>query len=144
MDQQKRVLIIDDDHDFAQAVASLFTSSGYATLTAENGRDGLELARKTRPDLIVLDVMMTERTEGIFTLHQIRSVPALHDTPVIVASSIYTDQPGFKVSPEAGWLPASLFLPKPLDPARLLQEAARLIADSPAHRSPAMSVEGRP
>jgi hypothetical protein len=35
----------------------------------------------------------------------------------------------FRVNPDAGWLPASLFLPKPVDPARLLQEAARLIGE---------------
>ena len=45
---------------------------------------------------------------------------------MIVISSIYTDQPIFRVSPEAGWLPANLFLPKPVDPARLLEEVRRL------------------
>jgi CheY-like chemotaxis protein len=130
MDEQKRVLIIDDDDDFTRAVGSLFTSSGYAILTAANGRDGLDLAKRAQPDLIVLDVMMTERTEGFFTLQQIRRVPALQHTPVIVVSSIYTDQPAFRVDPGAGWLPASLFLPKPVDPARLIEESARLIAAS--------------
>ena len=128
MQTEKRVLIVDDDPDFVRAVGGLFTSSGYAVLTAGGGREGLELAKTSRPDLILLDVMMRERTEGFFTLQRIRSVPALRDTPVIVVSSIYTDQPSFRVSPEAGWLPASLFLPKPVDPARLLAEAARLTA----------------
>jgi CheY-like chemotaxis protein len=127
MKTPRSVLIIDDDLDFAQAVGGLFTSSGYAVMTASNGRDGLDLAKKAQPDLILLDVMMTERTEGFFTLQQIRRVPALQHTPVIVVSSIYADQSVFRVSPEAGWLPASLFLPKPVDPARLLQESARLI-----------------
>lgn len=132
MDVLKRVLIIDDDTDFLQAIGDLFTLSGYAVLTALNGRDGLELAKKIEPHLILLDVMMTERTEGFFTLQQIRSVPSLRHTPVIVVSSIYTDRPGFRVNPEAGWLPASLFLPKPVDPQRLLEESARLIDASDA------------
>ena len=129
------VLIIDDDPDFAQAVGGLLISSGYDVLTASNGRDGLELAKKARPGLILLDVMMTERTEGFFTLQQIRRQPALQHTPVIVVSSIYTDQSVFRVNPDAGWLPASLFLPKPVDPARLLQEAARLIGETAALES---------
>jgi CheY-like chemotaxis protein len=128
MSTPKTVLIIDDDTDFVRAVSDLLASAGYAVGSASNGRDGLTLAKATRPDLILLDVMMTERTEGFFTLQQIRSVPALRNTPVIVASSIYADQPSFKVSPDAGWLPANLFLPKPVDPARLIQESARLIA----------------
>jgi CheY-like chemotaxis protein len=125
----RSVLIIDDDRDFAQAVGGLLTASGYAVITASNGRDGLDLAKRERPDLILLDVMMTERTEGFFTLQQIRRVPALQQTPVIVVSSIYAEQAVFRVSPDAGWLPASLFLAKPVDPARLLHEAARLIGE---------------
>lgn len=136
MERPRSVLIIDDDPDFARAVGGLLGASGYAVATENNGRDGLEAAKKTRPDLILLDVMMTERTEGFFTLQQIRRVPALRHTPVIVVSSIYADQPVFRVNPDAGWLPASLFLPKPVDPARLLEEAARLMAESPAVQAP--------
>jgi len=135
MTKPKSILIIDDDSDFVRAVGDLLVSAGYAVESAGNGRDGLSLAKQIQPDLILLDVMMAERTEGFFTLQQIRSVPALRHTPVIVASSIYTDQPSFKVSPDAGWLPADLFLPKPVDPARLIQESARLIAASVAPES---------
>ncbi len=128
MSTRKTVLIIDDDADFTRAVAGLLTSAGYGVTSAINGREGLALARKARPDLILLDVMMDERTEGFFTLQQIRASAALRATPVIVVSSIYTDQPSFRVNPEAGWLPASLFLPKPVDPVRLLEESERLIS----------------
>lgn len=132
MSKPKTVLIIDDDADFVRAIGALLASAGYTVDSAANGRDGLALAKQTLPDLILLDVMMTERTEGFFTLQQIRAVPALQRTPIIVASSIYTDQPVFKVNPEAGWLPADLFLPKPVDPARLIRESARLIAAAEA------------
>jgi CheY-like chemotaxis protein len=84
----------------------------------------------TQPDLILLDVMMTERTEGFFVLQEMRRSPTLSRTPVIVISSIYTEEPVFRVSPEAGWLPANLFLAKPVDPARLLEEARRLTGQS--------------
>lgn len=131
MTTSRSVLIIDDDADFRRAVGGLLTASGFAVITASNGREGLDLAKTASPDLILLDVMMDERTEGFFTLQQIRRVPALRETPVIVVSSIYTDQPSFRVDPEAGWLPASLFLPKPVDPVRLLEEAARLLAPAP-------------
>jgi CheY-like chemotaxis protein len=129
MSTRKTVLIIDDDPDFTRAVAGLLTSSGFLVTNAVNGREGLDLARKVRPDLILLDVMMDERTEGFFTLQQIRVSATLKNTPVIVVSSIYTDQPSFRVSPDAGWLPASLFLPKPVDPGRLLEECARLTSE---------------
>jgi CheY-like chemotaxis protein len=141
MTDPKSVLIIDDDPDFSQAVAHLFQTVGYRVWTAENGRRGLQVAKTVRPDLILLDIMMTERTEGFFTLARIRNEPSLREIPVIVVSSLYVDHPEFRVSPEAGWLPADLFLPKPIDPARLVEESARLLT-APLRR-PEQSAVGR-
>jgi two-component system alkaline phosphatase synthesis response regulator PhoP len=134
MTEAKTVLIIDDDPDFVRAVGHLLQSAGYVVTTASNGQEGLAQAKTVRPDLILLDVMMQDRTEGFFTLEQIRDVPALRTTPVIVISSIYSDHPVFRVSPESGWLPADLFLPKPIDPGRLIAESARLTASEYAGR----------
>lgn len=132
MSNPKKVLIIDDDPDFVSALEALLQSSGYEVCAAANGKEGLQLAKTQQPDLILLDVMMTERTEGFFTLQELRRTPGLKSTPVIVISSIYAEQPLFRVSPEAGWLPANLFLPKPVDPGRLLEEARRLLESVPA------------
>lgn len=126
MSEPKTVLIIDDDSDFVRAIQALLESAGYNIRSAVNGREGLQLAKILQPDLILLDVMMTERTEGFFVLQEMRRVPALSKTPVIVLSSIYSDEPAFRVDPEAGWLPANLFMAKPVEPAKLLAEAERL------------------
>jgi CheY-like chemotaxis protein len=128
MSQRGTILIIDDDPDFVTAISHLLESAGHQVRSAPDGRQGYDLARAIEPDLILLDVMMSERTEGFFTLERIRKTPALTRTPVIVISSIYTEYPAFKVDPAAGWMPADLFLAKPVDPARLLKEAARLIS----------------
>jgi CheY-like chemotaxis protein len=130
MNETKTVLIIDDDRDYISAIQALLEASGYKVHSANNGRDGLELAKTAPPDLILLDVMMTERTEGFFVLQEMRRISALRETPVIVASSIYSDEPTFRVDPDAGWLPANLFLAKPIDPERLLTEVARLMGES--------------
>ncbi len=126
MSEPKTVLIIDDDSDYVKAIQALLESAGYKIRSAANGRDGLQLAKTLQPELILLDIMMSERTEGFFVLQEMRRVPALSKTPVIVMSSIYADEPSFRVDPEAGWLPANLFLAKPVEPARLLAEAKRL------------------
>jgi CheY-like chemotaxis protein len=139
MNESKAVLIIDDDSDFVRAIQALLESAGYKVRSAMNGREGLPLARTTQPDLILLDVMMSERTEGFFVLQEIRRIPDLSKTPVIVLSSIYSDEPAFRVDPDAGWLPANLFLAKPVDPTRLLTEVTRLMSES----SKSMSEAGR-
>ena len=126
MSESKTVLIIDDDSDYVRSIQALLESAGYKVRSAPNGRDGLQLAKTLEPDLVLLDVMMAERTEGFFVLQAMRRVPNLSNTPVIVVSSIYSDEPAFRVDPDAGWLPANLFMAKPVEPARLLAEAARL------------------
>ena len=130
MSKSKAVLIIDDDSDFVKSIQALLESSGYSVRSAGNGREGLKLAKSIQPDLILLDVMMSERTEGFFVLQEMRRTQGLSQTPVIVMSSIYSDEPAFRVDPEAGWLPANLFLAKPVEPARLLAEAMRLTGES--------------
>jgi two-component system alkaline phosphatase synthesis response regulator PhoP len=132
MSESKVVLIIDDDSDFVTAIQALLESSGFKVRSAASGRSGIELAKTIEPDLILLDVMMTERTEGFFVLQEMRRIPALSQTPVIVLSSIYSDLPAFRVDPEAGWLPASLFMAKPVEPAHLLAEVVRLTSESPS------------
>ncbi len=123
----KTVLIIDDDPDYVRAISALLEQAGYAVHAAATGSDGLRLARSLVPDLVLLDVIMSTPNEGFSVLRQLRAVPALAKTPVVIISSLYTnDQPVFHVSSEPGWVPADLILPKPVDPARLLAEAARL------------------
>lgn len=135
MTEPRTTLIIDDDADFAAATAHLLEQAGFQVKTARDGRQGFDMACALQPDLILLDVMMTERTEGFFALQRIRATEALKHTPVIVMSSIYTDLPFFRIDPAAGWLPATLFLPKPVDPERLLAEVTRLLAAAPDARS---------
>ena len=135
MNESKAVLIIDDDSDFIKAIQALLEGSGFKVRSAANGRDGLQLAKTSQPDLVLLDIMMSERTEGFFVLQEMRRVPSLSKTPVIVVSSIYSDEPVFRVDPEAGWLPANLFLAKPVDPARLLTEVTRLVGKSQSESS---------
>ena len=127
MNRPHTILIIDDDPDFSAAVTHLLEQAGLAARHACNGREGYDLACALLPDLILLDVMMSERTEGFFTLQRIRGTEALKRTPVIVVSSIYSDVPFFRIDPAAGWLPAALFMPKPVDPRRLLDEVTRLL-----------------
>ena len=136
MSETRRILLIDDDADFRAAVRALLEASGYAVLEACDGDDGLRTARTAAPHLILLDVMMRERTEGFFVLQEIRRTPGLAHLPVIVSSSLYSEHPFFRVREDAGWMPADLFLPKPLHPPQLLAEVARLLARTPAEAAP--------
>jgi len=130
MTSPKTVLIIDDDPDYVRSITALLQGAGYAVHAAATGAEGLHLAKTLTPRLVLLDVIMSDPHEGFSILRQMRSVPALARTPVVIVSSLYTSEmPVFQVSADAGWVPADLILPKPVDPARLLAEAARLTKD---------------
>jgi two-component system, OmpR family, alkaline phosphatase synthesis response regulator PhoP len=58
----KRVLIADDEPDILEIIQYNLQSEGYEVVTAKNGNDAIDLAKKFQPDLIILDIMMPGKT----------------------------------------------------------------------------------
>jgi DNA-binding response OmpR family regulator len=117
---EQRILIVDDDADFVEAVSSFLEMNGCQVLKAHSGRDGLRQAKLNRPDLIIMDIMMGERTEGLFAVQEIRRTPGLESVPVFVLTSMYEQVPGFRVPPGKSWLAHDQFFHKPVDMPELL------------------------
>ncbi|NWF84037.1 MAG: response regulator [Bryobacteraceae bacterium] len=132
MDLRKKILIVDDDADFTESLSAFLEAKGFHTLKARDGGEGLKIARLQRPDLIIMDVVMNERTEGFFTVQQLRRVPELQATPIFVLSSIYSTHPEFQISPDSGWLAHDEFLSKPPDMNDLLGRIRRHLAPKEA------------
>jgi CheY-like chemotaxis protein len=80
-----------------------------------------------RPDLIIMDIVMSERTEGFFTVQEIRRTPELETVPIFVLSSLYSQVPDFRISPDSGWLAHDEFLSKPVDMPVLLEKIRQRI-----------------
>ncbi len=79
---QRTILIIDDHDAIRENTSEILSLGGYKTLTAENGKKGIELALKEKPDLIVCDIMMPE-LDGYGVLHLLRKNPETEDIPLI-------------------------------------------------------------
>jgi len=124
------VLIIDDDPDFSESLSSFLESRGHRVLRASHSDQGLELALISRPDLIVMDVMMRERTEGFFAIQELRRTPGVSDVPVFAVSAVYSAAREFDVPPDAGWLAHDKFFPKPVDLDELARHIEACIAES--------------
>lgn len=120
--QKKTILVVDDDLDFVEALSSFLETCGFRTLKAHDGEQGLKLAKMERPDLILLDIMMSERTEGFFTAREIRRTEELARVPIFVLSSLYSQASGFEIAPEAEWLAHDEFFSKPVNPSRLVEK----------------------
>ena len=79
----KRVLFIDDEEDIKfLACFCLESEAGWTMLSASNGREGIEIAQKEQPDVILLDAMMPD-IDGLQTIAQLQANPATKEIPVI-------------------------------------------------------------
>lgn len=79
--QAKRILIVDDEPDILEILHYNLRKEGYVVLQASDGRQGLEVAEREKPDLILLDIMMPE-LDGVEVCRQLRSNKAFSETPI--------------------------------------------------------------
>ena len=121
---QKRILIIDDDPDFALAHRIVLESAGYLVDEASDGKEGLVKMRANKPDLILVDVIMTSPLEGYYTTQQISDDSALNNIPILMVSSIASTQYA-AAFPTDQYLDIREFISKPIEPERLLETIKR-------------------
>lgn len=125
-----KILIVDDDFAFAESIRDLLEAYGYTVEHAPDGTVGLERAREWRPDLMILDVMMTSDTEGFKVARRIPESPELKRMGVILVTGVTRalNLPGV-LKPDDTWLPVDRVMEKPVDPARLIAEVQRVLAE---------------
>jgi len=83
----RKVLVVDDELDMRTFITTLLETNGFKPLTAQDGFQGLEVARKSRPALIILDIMMPKES-GINLYRELRNDPELKNIPVIMLSAL--------------------------------------------------------
>ena len=84
--KSRRLLVIEDEPDMRRNLLTMLQLEGFQPLGSNNGRDGIDLARREHPDLILCDVMMPEM-DGFAVLSAIRADPDLATTPFIFLSA---------------------------------------------------------
>ncbi|MGB7842068.1 MAG: response regulator transcription factor [Salinimicrobium sp.] len=116
------ILLVDDEPDILEIISYNLSAEGYTVITAENGKEGLKLAKKKRPQLIILDVMMPGM-DGIEACEQMRKEPELNDTVIAFLTARgedYSQMAGF----DAG---ADDYITKPIKPKILVSKVKALL-----------------
>lgn len=121
MMRTKKILIIDDNPDFIFTMETFLKRSGFTTLSAQDGKKGVETAQKERPDLILLDVMMETLYSGFEVCKRIRTDPLLKNTPIIGISGM-ADELGVRYDEDRDqeYFSPDAFFDKPVDKEKLL------------------------
>lgn len=117
-----KILLVDDEPDILELVGFHLRKEGYTVFTASGGKEGVEIARKEHPALIILDVMMPDM-DGMETCEKIRQIPQLKDTLVTFLTALaedYSMMAGF----DAG---ADDYITKPVKPKVLVSKIKALL-----------------
>jgi two-component system, OmpR family, phosphate regulon response regulator PhoB len=115
-----RVLLVDDEPMLRMALRELLEFAGYAVEEAHDGDEALERARRTRPDIVVSDVLMPQR-DGMSLCRELRADPQLADVPVLFITARNTQS---ELYDEIGRI-ADGCVVKPFEPDHLLEAIDR-------------------
>jgi CheY-like chemotaxis protein len=147
----KRVMIIDDDENATKFLSILLEENGYETVTALDGREGVDKLQENPVDLIVLDVMMPKRT-GFVVFKQLKRDEKLRDIPVLMLTAVAASladmdaeaddtfsrpfdglreslRKTIREMREEGDVKPDMFVDKPVDPDSFLEKVRELIGE---------------
>jgi two-component system, OmpR family, response regulator len=97
----RRILIADDNREWVDSLAMVLQSEGYTVFTAYGGREAIESAESTRPDVVILDIEMPEMS-GYEVARQLRRRFAEH-TPLLIALTVWAGEADRRLSKRAGF-----------------------------------------
>jgi len=117
-----KILLVDDEHDILEFLSYNLEKEGFIVSTAINGKLAIQLAKKFKPDLIILDVMMPEM-DGVTTCAEIRKIPELENSLILfltARSEEYSELAGFNAG-------ADDYVTKPIKPKLLISRINALL-----------------
>jgi CheY-like chemotaxis protein len=128
MNDKATILIIDDDLNYVKSIRIILESNEYAVDAAYNRDSAMEKIRKTKPDLILLDVMMDRIDDGFTICYKLKHDPELQEIPIITISSV-TEKTGLKLSPatDGECFEADDHIQKPVKPDELIKRIEKLL-----------------
>ncbi len=125
--RRKKILLVDDDADFTEAVKLLLESRSYDVTVANDGKEGLKKVQTEGPNLIILDVMMPEM-DGYQVCAKLKADPKYRQIPILLLTAVgeaitttsYTKEMGMKTE-------ADDYIPKPVEPMEIVERVENIL-----------------
>ena len=128
MDSKKKILIVDDERDIIKALTIRLQSKGYEVFGAFGGAQGIFMANKEIPDLIILDIRMPD-VDGFSVFETLKQSDRTSRIPII----FLTGSPDKDADARTMGLGARFYIKKPYDPEELLDAVKRALEGGPPH-----------
>ena len=125
-----KIVIADDDPDIRVSLQAILETQQYTVVTAVDKTDGLEKIRAEKPDLAIVDVMMSTWEDGFEMSRELKKDPQFKDMPILMLTGI-KHETGIDFKSTAGdptWCPVDAYLEKPIEPDVLLAEVSKLLS----------------
>ena len=123
-----KILVVDDDRDFIKITRMILESNHYEVITASNGEEGLKVMRREKPDLVILDVMMSYILDGLDVRRRMAEDSELKNIPVLMVTSLTSTRIQGEFS-NTEYVPDAHWLNKPIDPDILLERVKELLSE---------------
>ena len=124
----KKILIVDDDSDFVEAITMILRSKKFEVAAAYNGNEGIAKVKSERPDLVVLDVMMPEK-DGYSVCKELKSDPRWSHIPILLLTAVVSHVPTTRFTQQMGMeTEADDYIDKPVEPEVLVKRIEALLS----------------
>ena len=124
---KKDILLIDDDEDIREYIKIILKKEGFGIRAASGGKEGMEAIIKKKPDLIIMDVMMSDMSEGFDLAGELKKDARFSGIPIIILTALelltdFDDKRRFR-----DWLPGDAYMEKPFKKDELIKKIKELI-----------------
>ena len=122
----RKILVIDDDIDLVEVLRIVLEKEGFEVLDAQDGERGIRMVLEQKPDLIILDVMMSTEDEGFHVATRLKSDPQYKEIPIIMLTAV-GQMTGYKYDKDKDNVPVEEYIEKPIMPNTLLEVIHRYL-----------------
>jgi len=122
--EKKTILVVDDEPDVRTFLSTLFEDSGYATVMAQDGNEGLSKVKEKAPDLVTLDITMPNKS-GVRFYREMKESAEWRKVPIIIVTGVSGEFKTF-ISTRKQVPPPEGYLSKPIDKTEILNLVKKL------------------
>jgi CheY-like chemotaxis protein len=131
--ENAKIIVVDDDPGIRDSLQMILSSHQYTVITAADRTEGMNKIKTEKPDLLILDVMMSSWLDGLDMSKTLKDDLQFKDMPIMMLTGV-KERTIFDFRPKAGgpdWCSVDAYLDKPVEPDLLLAEIERLLSKKP-------------